>query len=87
MTETTKAKRGLSLLSAAVMLATMLLAVWPVMRAEAADPTTALSGKTAVFFGDSIAAGWRDVISGEGIDDYTNSGGWSYRLQRDYGMT
>ncbi len=52
---------------------------------SAAD-TGVLNGKKAIFFGDSIGAGWRDAIAGEGVNDWANSGGWSYRLQRDFGM-
>ncbi len=81
----TQGRRGLAMVLAVVMLATVLLASWPTLLTEAAD-TSALRGKSAIFFGDSIAAGWRDQIDSEGITNYSNSGGWSYRLQRDFGM-
>lgn len=57
----------------------LFLLFWP---ATAASATDALSGKTALFLGDSIAAGWRDEING----DRTNAGGWSKRIGDTYGM-
>ena len=55
------------------------LCVFPV-GAEKADT---VKGKTLLFAGDSIGAGWRDT---DGVDDFANSGGWAKRLADDYGM-
>ncbi len=70
-------KRWLALVMAVVMLCTVLLTSWPLMAAQVAN-TNELSAKTAIFFGDSIAYGYRDTVAGQG---------WSYRLQQNYAMT
>lgn len=44
---------------------------------------TVLKGKTAAFFGDSIAAGWRDDENGGA---YASGRGWSLRLEEQWGM-
>lgn len=49
---------------------------------KVAKSTPALSGKKILFTGDSIGAGWRD---NDGVDDYSNSGGWAKRIADDYG--
>ncbi len=49
-----------------------------------AAQSTGLENKTALFIGDSIAAGWRDT--GYGHANYSSSGGWSLRLQKNYQM-
>lgn len=43
-----------------------------------------LNGKSIIFFGDSIGAGWRDNAS---VSDYSNSGGWHKRIVDNYGAT
>lgn len=48
-----------------------------------------LEGKTALFIGDSIAAGWRDDRNGgayENSSSVTYGRGWSRRLRLDYGL-
>ena len=48
-----------------------------------------LEGKTALFIGDSIAAGWRDDRNGgpyKNSSSVTDGRGWSRRLRLDYGL-
>ena len=52
---------------------------------EAATYESALNGKSALFSGDSIAAGWRDTAFNKA--DYSNGGGWSARLEKQWLMT
>ena len=59
----------------------LLLGMIPV---SAAANTGTLAGKTALFAGDSIAAGWRDELDGKA--KYTSGGGWALRLEKDYYM-
>ncbi len=49
-----------------------------------AAKTSVLNGKSAIFVGDSIMAGWRDSINGQ---DYANGRGWGYRIRDNYSMT
>ncbi len=57
------------------------------------NSTDVLAGKSALFLGDSIAAGWRDELgetdlsTGTVIAKYNNNGGWAHRIARDYGMS
>ena len=74
--------KKLSVFLATVMLFTMLVPIG-VMPASAASGSV-LSGKSALFVGDSIMAGWRDSIDGQ---DYANGRGWGYRIRDTYGMT
>ena len=86
-------RRSLAMLLAAVMLMTALLTALPLSGSAetSADISTelskktvkaALEGKSALFIGDSIAAGWRDAVNG----DYKNAGGWAKRIGDNYGM-
>ncbi len=52
---------------------------------EAATYESVLNGKSALFSGDSIAAGWRDTAFNKA--DYSNGGGWSARLEKQWLMT
>ena len=47
--------------------------------------TGMLAGESALFIGDSVAAGWRDTAYGH--QKYTNGGGWSLRFEHEYGMS
>ena len=49
---------------------------------DSAAVKAALEGKSALFIGDSIAAGWRDEVNG----NYTNAGGWAKRIGDTYGV-
>ncbi len=61
-----KGRRSLAAVLAVVMLATVLMASWPTMLTKAAD-TGLLQNKSAVFFGDSIAAGIAEEMSAYGM--------------------
>ena len=66
-----------------IIIASLIVAVIPfnILSAIEAD---SLSGKSIIFFGDSIGAGWRDNAS---VNDYSNSGGWHKRIVDNYGAT
>ncbi len=64
------------------LIVTLLLSTFCIFPAGASESDT-VKGKTVLFAGDSIGAGWRDT---DGVSDYSNSGGWAKRLQDDYGM-
>ena len=49
---------------------------------DSAAVKAALEGKSALFIGDSIAAGWRDAVNG----DFTNAGSWAKRIGDTYGV-
>ncbi len=54
------------------------------MPVTAAEKSSALSGKSALFVGDSIMTGWRDSIDSK---DFANGRGWGYRMRQNYGMS
>ncbi len=80
------AKKATSIFLAGVILATGIMASLPVSAASGR-----LNGKTALFVGDSIMAGWMDSYSNAwgGLTKtvYQNGGGWAVRIASEYGMT
>ncbi|MBR2043019.1 MAG: hypothetical protein IJ946_01630 [Clostridia bacterium] len=54
------------------------------LNAFSVSTADSLNGKSIIFFGDSIGAGWRDNAS---VSDYSNSGGWHKRIVDNYGAT
>ncbi len=74
--------KKLSLVLAVIMLMSTFGIVGAVPASAAS--TSVLNGKSAIFVGDSIMAGWRDSIDGQ---DYANGRGWGYRIRNNYDMT